>query len=219
MLPLLLPPFRQRWWEPDRANRFPSQGATLPPPFHSPLGTHQLSLCFYCYNETPWPKSNLERKGFIWLTLPHCCSSPEGSQDRNSNRTGPVGRSWCRGHGGVLLTVACSACFLIEPKTISPGMAPPTMGWELHHWSLIDKMLYSLILWRHFSTEDPSSLMTRACVKLTHKTSECINTDACYKGLTLLVDLSGPQKVLFPILFYTTTFPRILRELREGSEP
>jgi hypothetical protein len=24
--------------------------------------------------------------------------------------------------------LACSACFLIEPKTTSPGMAPPTMG-------------------------------------------------------------------------------------------
>jgi hypothetical protein len=35
-------------------------------------------------------------------------------------------------HGGMLLTgllpLACSACFLIEPKTTSPDMAPPTMG-------------------------------------------------------------------------------------------
>jgi hypothetical protein len=27
-----------------------------------------------------------------------------------------------------LLPLACSACFLIEPKTTSPEMAPPTMG-------------------------------------------------------------------------------------------
>ena len=27
-----------------------------------------------------------------------------------------------------LLSLACSACFLIEPKTTSPGMAPPTRG-------------------------------------------------------------------------------------------
>jgi hypothetical protein len=27
-----------------------------------------------------------------------------------------------------LLLLACSACFLKEPKTNSPGMAPPTMG-------------------------------------------------------------------------------------------
>ena len=55
----------------------------------------------------------------------------KGSQDWNSSKSGS--RSWCRGHGGrmlltSLLRLACSACFLIEPKTISRGMAPPTMG-------------------------------------------------------------------------------------------
>jgi hypothetical protein len=59
------------------------------------------------------------------LTLP---SITKGSQDWNSSRSGS--RSWCRGHGGMLLTglllLACSACFLIEPKTTSPGMVPPT---------------------------------------------------------------------------------------------
>ena len=44
---------------------------------------------------------------------------------------------------GVLLTdfllMACSLCFLIEPKATSPGMAPPTMGWTLSHQSLIKK--------------------------------------------------------------------------------
>jgi hypothetical protein len=37
----------------------------------------------------------------------------------------PRGRSWCRGHGRMLLTglliMACSACLLIEPRTTSPG--------------------------------------------------------------------------------------------------
>jgi hypothetical protein len=27
-----------------------------------------------------------------------------------------------------VLPLACSACFLIEPRTTSPGMTPPTMG-------------------------------------------------------------------------------------------
>jgi hypothetical protein len=52
------------------------------------------------------------------------------SQDWNSSRLGS--RSWCRGRGGMFLTgllsLPCSACSLIEPKTISPGMVPPTMG-------------------------------------------------------------------------------------------
>ena len=27
--------------------------------------------------QTSWPRSKLGRKGFIWLTLPYCCSSPK----------------------------------------------------------------------------------------------------------------------------------------------
>ena len=62
------------------------------------------------------------------------------------------------GGGGVLLTglhlVACSACFLIEPRTICPGMAPSKIREALPHHSLIKKLSYkltcSLILRRHF---------------------------------------------------------------------
>jgi hypothetical protein len=54
----------------------------------------------------------------------------KGSQDWNSSRS--ESRSWCRGHGGMLLTgllpLACSACCLIESKTTSLGMAPSTRG-------------------------------------------------------------------------------------------
>ena len=49
-------------------------------------------------------------------------------------------RSWYRGKedGGLidLLITTCLACFLIEPRTASPGIAPPTMGWTLPHQSL-----------------------------------------------------------------------------------
>jgi hypothetical protein len=57
----------------------------------------------------------------------------KGSQDWNSSRAGS--RSWCRGHGGMLLTgllpLACSACSPIEPKTTSPEMVTPTRGLSL----------------------------------------------------------------------------------------
>jgi hypothetical protein len=49
-----------------------------------------------------------------------------------------------------LLTLACSTCFLIEPGTTSLGMEPPTMGWTLSRQSLIEKIPYSWISWRHF---------------------------------------------------------------------
>jgi hypothetical protein len=74
----------------------------------------------------------------------------KGRWDWNSSRS--KSRSWCRGHGGMffsgLLPLAYSACSLIEPRL-------PAQRW--HHpqgalppWSLIEKMPYSWISWRHF---------------------------------------------------------------------
>jgi hypothetical protein len=68
----------------------------------------------------------------------------KGSQDRNSYRAGTwrqelMQRPW---------RVCLLACFLIEPRTTSPGMAPPTMGWALLPGLLIEKMPYSWISWR-----------------------------------------------------------------------
>ena len=49
-----------------------------------------------------------------------------------------------------LLPLACSVCFLIEPRTISTRVAPPTESWACLHWSLIEKMPCSWLSWRHF---------------------------------------------------------------------
>jgi len=60
------------------------------------------------------------------------------------------------------------SCFLIEPRTTSSGVAPPTMGGALLHQSLIKKMSTALFHGSIFSTEVPSSTqMTLAYVKLT----------------------------------------------------
>jgi hypothetical protein len=96
------------------------------------------------------------------------------SQDRNSHRAGS--RSWYKGHGWVLLTdflpLACSTCFLIEPKTTN-------QEWYHSQWaapSPIDH--YSrkcLIAGSHggiSSRDDSFFIITPACVKLTHKTSQ-----------------------------------------------
>jgi hypothetical protein len=71
----------------------------------------------------------LGKKGFIELTLPHCCSSPKKPELelKQSRKQELRQRPW-RGVTYWLVPLACSACFLIEPKTNSPGMAPPTMG-------------------------------------------------------------------------------------------
>lgn len=49
-----------------------------------------------------------------------------------------------------LLPITCSVCFLIETRSTSPGLVPPTMGWTLPHQSLIKKMFYPKMLWRNF---------------------------------------------------------------------
>lgn len=38
----------------------------------------------------------------------------------------------------------------IGPRSVSPGMASPTMGWAFPHQSLIRKISYSWLLGRHF---------------------------------------------------------------------
>ena len=70
----------------------------------------------------------------------------------------------------LLLPMACSVCFLTEPRTASPEIRPPTMGWALPHPSLIMKMPYRLAYSPShggiFLTGVPSSQMTLARSKL-----------------------------------------------------
>jgi hypothetical protein len=70
----------------------------------------------------------LWRKGFIQLILPGYCSSPKEVRTRTqAGQEAGADAEAMEALTGLLL-LACSACFLIEPKTNNPGMAPPTMG-------------------------------------------------------------------------------------------
>jgi hypothetical protein len=66
-----------------------------------------------------------------------------------------------------LFPMACSAFFLIEPRTTSSGIALLTMGWALPHPSLIKKMSTARSYGGIFSIELPSFHMVLACVRLT----------------------------------------------------
>jgi hypothetical protein len=96
----------------------------------------------------------------------------ERSQDWNSSRSGS--RSWCRGHGGMfftgLLPLACSACSLIEPRLPAQRWSHPQRAFP--PWSLIEKMPYSWISWRHFLNWSSFLCDNSSCAKLTHKTSQ-----------------------------------------------
>ena len=51
----------------------------------------------------------------------------ERNQDRDSVLEAGVDAETMEGN------LACSACFLIEPRTTRPGMTAPIMGWALPH--------------------------------------------------------------------------------------
>jgi hypothetical protein len=115
--------------------------------------THYLSQGYCCYDEKPWLKATWIGKDLFGLHF-HI-HSPSPKEVRTGTHTGwePGGRSWCRGHGGMLLTdwffiLVCTAW------TTSSRMAPPKMGWALPYQSLIKQILYRLayghILQRHF---------------------------------------------------------------------
>jgi hypothetical protein len=93
---------------------------------------------------THMTKSKLKNKEVVWLILPN--RSPSLREIRTGTQTGlePRSSNWYRDHEGVsftgLLSMACSACFLAEPRTTSTGMAPPTMAWRLRNQLLIKKM-------------------------------------------------------------------------------
>ena len=130
----------------------------------------RLSSGFYCYNETPWPKSKSEGKGFNCLTHLYWCLSS------NSTRAETWREELMQGHGRVLiiglLPMAYSACFLRESRTTSLGLAPSTIVWDLHHWSQVP---YSWIWWKHFLNE--SSLFSD-CSSLCHIDIRLASTDS-----------------------------------------
>ena len=63
------------------------------------------------------------------IIVPHY----EGSQDRNSNRAGSwrqelMQRPWRDAAYWLCFPMACSASFLVEPRTTSPRVVPTTAG-------------------------------------------------------------------------------------------
>ena len=69
-----------------------------------------------------------------------------------------------------LLPMVCSACFLIEPQTNFPVIAPPTMDWALPTSITIIKCTIELPTGQSgggiFSVEVPSSKMTPKLCKV-----------------------------------------------------
>jgi hypothetical protein len=99
--------------------------------------------------QTSWPWSKLGRKGFIQLTLPHCCSSPRksGLELKQVRKQEMMQRPW-RDVPYWLASHGFSACSLIEPRLPAQRWSHPQGAFP--PWSLIEKLPCSWISWRHF---------------------------------------------------------------------
>jgi hypothetical protein len=143
---------------------FPLEHGNIPPRINWKSGC--LSQGFYACTNIMTKK----QAGEEWVYLAYTSILlfiTKGSQDWNSSRS--ESRSWCRGHGGTfftgLLPLACSACSLIEPRL-------PALRWShpqgtFPPWSLIEKMPYSWISWRHFLNWSSLLCDNSSCVKST----------------------------------------------------
>ena len=114
------------------------------------LSVPALAVCFCLSHCSVTVKrhhdqNKLGRKRFIWRILPQQC--PPLKEIRTETHWG-----WNLEAGAD--AEAMEGLFLIEPRTTSPGIAPPPVGWALPRQSLIKKMpyrlAYSLILLKHF---------------------------------------------------------------------
>jgi hypothetical protein len=112
--------------------------------------------------QTSWPRSKLERKGFIRLTLPYCYSSPK--EVRTGTQVGQKAGADAEAMEGCSL-LACSLCSLIDPRLPDQRYSHPQGAFP--PWSLIEKMPYSWISWRHFLNWSCFLCDNSSCVKLT----------------------------------------------------
>jgi hypothetical protein len=114
-------------------------------------------------------QSNEASEGFIWFLCPvHISqSTTKASQDRKSmelRRNLEVGTEAeaIDGWAFDLFLMACSACFLLDPRTTCHGRAPPTVGWALPHQSLVKNVPHKLASDGNSLISIPSSQLTVA---------------------------------------------------------
>lgn len=140
-----------------------------------------------------YPNSNLCLRVIIAGIIKHCdpthtgeervylvCTStsffiPVVNQGRNLSGAGTWRKDLLqksgRGAAYRLLFTACSACFLIVPRTTSTWVALPTMCLTPCHRSPIKKMpsrfVCSWVLWRHFPISESFHSLTLTCINWT----------------------------------------------------
>jgi hypothetical protein len=92
-----------------------------------------------------------------------------------------------------------------RPKTTSPEMAPPTG--DLPSWSLIEKMPYSWISWRHFPNWSSFLCDNSSLCQVDTKLAS-ISTNSIIPGLPLEFTSPLPRSFLLGLHLYTGSPPR-----------
>ena len=111
-------------------------------------GTNLSRSGFVFLQETPWPRSKLGRKGFIQLTLPHCCSSPKDV--RTGTQASQEAAAGAEAMEDFIYWVASPGLLsLLSNRTQDYQWDSTTHKGPSYHLSLIEKVLYSWIPWRH----------------------------------------------------------------------
>lgn len=130
----------------------------------------------------------------LWVTSPDHSSSLEEVRKETQTQLD-------------MLHISCSAHFLVKPKSTSPGMVPPSLGWIfpilITNW---EENAWQLDLREVFPQLSPSSLMTWTCVKLTqnqqaeranqltaHLHGFCISSSLGFPQWTVIQDMKIKQ--------------------------
>lgn len=144
------------------------------------------------------------RKGFISAYISILLFIVIESQDRNSSQESE-GRSWCRDHGGVLLTglvhMVCLVWF-VECRTTSPVMAPLRISWAFPINHKLSKGLTAGSYRSIFSTEVPFFQIALAYIRLTEdQPAQMPNVISIHRCHHRCLPMTGPQICCLPIVF------------------
>jgi hypothetical protein len=131
-----------------------------------------LSRGLYFFEKHHGQEASWGGKGLFSLHFPHCCSSPKksGLELKQVRKKELIQRPW---RNAAYWIASPGLLNLLSYRTQdSQPRNGITHNGPSHPWSLVEKMPHSCILWRHFLKGSSFSVITPACIKLTHNTSQ-----------------------------------------------
>lgn len=106
-------------------------------PSHTPSSRLSSCLCYFCPGVIKTvTEPNLGKKGFIWLTLPHCSPSLREVNAQTQTGTGTETIEEC------CLPTFCPGLLILLPLISQDHLL--TENWALPHWLLTKRMHYRL---------------------------------------------------------------------------